>query len=504
MFKIVICTILIGLSPNLWGQAYIVDPDFANDLGNRYYSRVMGIEYEPQTDTYMLAGTFAGGEPFTPCLNRINDLGEDDFLWNPENPESCSGVLNNFFRVPNGYRFGANMIKRNDEGVLNTSTVPDFTGTEQIAASAPRGWADSNGAIYVASNWRLLEEEGQPETGLIVFTPQGERFEPFPIIRVGHPEFTATIADIYEYDDDRLMLGGSFDSLNGHLSIRMARMFKNGTIDTSFSSNLERHRRAVTLNVDAQGRVLVNHMEGGSEETPNDDLEIWRLLPDGSIDPSWNIIDLALSGENTGGNSARTAVYNEENGSYFIYGRFNLVNGVPRTSICQVDSQGNLLDTFDDEPFRTDLEAHPQLISFGDVPELFDIEKTLDGGLLIGGRFTHYQDQPYLNLIKLIPDPLSTADRDFPVQMKIYPNPATDRVTIQVGTSALRLRSATPPLSGRIESIRITDLSGRAVASYPWNGDNASYDVSDLASGLYLLQVIGQEGILGMERLVID
>jgi hypothetical protein len=321
VFKIVIYTILIGLSPNLWGQAYIVDPDFANDLGNRYYSRVMGIEYEPQTDTYMVAGTFAGGEPFTPCLNRINDLGEDDFLWNPENPESCSGVLNNFFRVPNGYRFGANMIKRNDEGVLNTSTVPDFTGTEQIAASAPRGWADSNGAIYVASNWRLLEEEGQPETGLIVFTPQGERFEPFPIIRVGHPEFTATIADIYEYDDDRLMLGGSFDSLNGHLSIRMARMFKNGTIDTSFSSNLERHRRAVTLNVDAQGRVLVNHMEGGSEETPNDDLEIWRLLPDGSIDPSWNIIDLALSGENTGGNSARTAVYNEENGSYFIYGR---------------------------------------------------------------------------------------------------------------------------------------------------------------------------------------
>jgi hypothetical protein len=29
-------------------------------------------------------------------------------------------------------------------------------------------------------------------------------------------------------------------------------------------------------------------------------------------------------------------------------------------------------------------------------------------------------------------------------------------------------------------------------------------DISDLASGLYLLQVIGQEGILGMERLVID
>jgi hypothetical protein len=154
------------------------------------------------------------------------------------------------------------------------------------------------------------------------------------------------------------------------------------------------------------------------------------------------------------------------------------------------------LDTFDDFPFLLDEESQPQLALFSDEPQFFDAVKTPDGGLLIGGRFTHYQGQPYLNLIKLIPDPLSTADRDFPVQMKIYPNPANDRVTIQQDTERSR--------SDQIESIRITDLSGRAVASYPWNGDNTSYDVSDLASGLYLLQVIGQEGILGMERLVID
>jgi hypothetical protein len=505
VFKIVICTILIGLSPNLWGQAYIVDPDFANDLGNRYYSRVMGIEYEPQTDTYMLAGTFAGGEPFTPCLNRINDLGEDDFLWNPENFETCTNVLNNFFPTPDGYRFNANMIKITNDGEWNTNTIPDFTGTEQIVPNSPRGWGNDNGAIYAGSNWRLLEEEGQPETGLLVFTPQGDRFEPFPIVRCGHPEFDAPIIDIYEYDEDRLLLGGGFDSLNGHLSIRMARIFKNGVIDTEFSSELEPHFWAFTLHVDPQGRILVYHVEGGSEETPNDDLEIWRLLPDGSIDPSWNIIDLALSEENTGGFSARTAIYNEEDGSYFIYGMFNLVNGVPRTSICHIDSTGNLLDTFDDGPFRVDLEAHPQLVSFGEVPELFDIEKTLDGGLLIGGRFTHYQDQPYLNLIKLIPDStVGTTERDFPVKMKIYPNPATDRVTIQVGTSALRLRSATPPLSDQIESIRITDLSGRAVASYPWNGDNTSYDVSHLAKGVYVVQIMDSDTVIGLEKLVVN
>ena len=474
-------------------QQFIVDPEFA-DLGNRYFSRVMGIEYEPETDTYMVAGTFAGGEPFTPCLNRINHLGEEDISWNPENPGSCTGVVNNFFRVPNGYRFGANMIKRNDRGALNTNTIPDFSGTEQIVVDGPQGWADDNGAVYAGSNWRLLEEEGQPETGLLVFTPQGERYEPFPVVRVGHPLFNAAISDIYEYDENRLMLGGSFDSLNGHLSIRMARIFKNGVIDTTFSSQLEPHFQAFILHVDPQGRILVNHWEGGSEETPNDDIEIWRLLPDGSLDPSWNILDLAISEENTSGGSARTTLYNDD-GSYFIYGRFNLVNGVARSSICHVDSSGNLLDTFDDFPFLLDEESQPQLAVFPDDPELFDVHRTPDGGLLIGGRFTHYQGQPYLNLIKLIPDStVGTMNRDFPVKTKIYPNPATDQIRVQL----------TNPKNLDIASIRITDLSGRMVVSFPWRGYSESFDVSALANGLYLVQVMQDGKPVGSEKLVVQ
>lgn len=481
------------LSSNLWGQAFIVDPDFA-ELGNRYYSSIIGIEYEPETDTYMLAGTFAGGEPFTPCLNRINDLGEDDFFWDvDELLENCSGVLNNFFRVPNGYRFGANMIKLNDEGISFNTTIPDFSGTEQIVVNSPRGWADSNGAIYAGSNWRLLEEEGQPETGLLVFTPQGERFEPFPLIRVGHPEFTIAIVDIYEYDDNRLMLDGGFDSLNGHLSIRMARMFKNGVIDTTFSSQLEPHFQAFTLHVDPQGRILVYHRQGGSEETPNDDIEIWRLLPDGSLDPSWNTLDMSISSDDTGGGSARTTLYNED-GSYFIYGRFNFVNGEPRSSICHVDSLGNLLDTFDDLPFTLDEESQPQLAPFPDQPQLFDAVHTPDGGLLIGGRFTHYQGEPYLNLIKLIPDStVGITNHDFPIKTKIYPNPARDQVRVELSN----------PRQLQVQAVVISDLSGRTVSTFPWQ--NNVLNVSGLASGMYMLQVVGAtNSILGVQRLVIE
>ena len=134
--------------------------------------------------------------------------------------------------------------------------------------------------------------------------------------------------------------------------------------------------------------------------------------------------------------------------------------------------------------------------AFGAGPRVMAAPKAPDGGLLIGGRFTHYQGQPYLNLIKLIPDStVGTTERDFPVQMKIYPNPATDRVTIQQDTERSR--------SDQIESIRITDLSGRMVASFPWNGDNASYDVSHLAKGVYVVQIMDSDTVIGLEKLVI-
>ncbi len=163
--------------------------DFA-DLGISYYRRVIGIEFEPETSTYMVAGTFAGGSPYIPCLNRVDEYGQDSWTWMADEFENCDGVNFNFFKTPVGYRFNGNMVQVLDDGSLNQPNIPDFTGTEQIVPDSPRGWADSNGAIYAGSNWRLLEEEGQPETGLIVFTPQGERYEPFPIVRVSaHPGF---------------------------------------------------------------------------------------------------------------------------------------------------------------------------------------------------------------------------------------------------------------------------------------------------------------------------
>jgi hypothetical protein len=113
---------------------------------------------------------------------------------------------------------------------------------------------------------------------------------------------------------------------------------------------------------------------------------------------------------------------------------------------------------------------------------------------LIGGRFTHYQGEPYLNLIKLIPSTVSNVDRDFPIKTKIYPNPAKDQITLELSN----------PRQLRVQAVVISDLSGRTVATFPWQGDTQTIDTGQLASGVYLLQMRNKETILGVEKLVVN
>jgi hypothetical protein len=114
-------------------------------------------------------------------------------------------------------------------------------------------------------------------------------------------------------------------------------------------------------------------------------------------------------------------------------------------------------------------------------------------------------------MVKLNQGTVSTSDQDREEgKVKIYPNPASNWINVQLVTSA--------SLSGPIEAVRISDLSGRTVATYPWQGaeirslsavtersrGGVEVDVSALPSGFYLLQVLGQDRILAMEKLVID
>ncbi|MCZ4407940.1 T9SS type A sorting domain-containing protein [Cryomorphaceae bacterium 1068] len=87
---------------------------------------------------------------------------------------------------------------------------------------------------------------------------------------------------------------------------------------------------------------------------------------------------------------------------------------------------------------------------------------------------------------------LGTRDRNSE-EMVIFPNPASDKITIQL----------TNPSGRNMENIRIFDIWGRIVASFSWQTHEGKFDVSNIPPGLYLIQLIGNNKVLSAEKLVL-
>lgn len=63
----------------------------------------------------------------------------------------------------------------------------------------------------------------------------------------------------------------------------------------------------------------------------------------------------------------------------------------------------------------------------------------------------------------------------------VYPNPVSDFVNVQSGTNA-------------IEKVSVTDLNGRTVKTISTSGTEARINISDLASGVYMLNINSDNG----------
>ncbi len=75
------------------------------------------------------------------------------------------------------------------------------------------------------------------------------------------------------------------------------------------------------------------------------------------------------------------------------------------------------------------------------------------------------------------------------IQLGVYPNPAKEQITIQIGKET----------EG---SIIIYDYLARKVGQYPINGIQAEIDIRDYASGSYLINVIENDKVITTNRFV--
>ncbi|HEY6228836.1 MAG TPA: Calx-beta domain-containing protein, partial [Verrucomicrobiae bacterium] len=137
---------------------------------------------------------------------------------------------------------------------------------------------------------------------------------------------SGTIRSIVIQTDDKILIGGEFNTVNGVVSPGVARLNVDGTLDTSFNVAAGANGAVLSLALQADGKIVV----GGDFTLFNNVFRprINRLLPSGALDLDINF--------GTGANATIAAVASQYDRKIVIGGDFTVVNGFPRNRFARL------------------------------------------------------------------------------------------------------------------------------------------------------------------------
>lgn len=136
--------------------------------------------------------------------------------------------------------------------------------------------------------------------------------------------------------DGKIIIAGSFTTVNGTARTRVARLNASGSLDMSFNANVDQPPLVMALQAD--GKILI----GGYFENVGGvtHAALARLNIDGNVDSTFNPVI---------GGVPIHEVYEitiDRNGGILVGGKFDSVNSVPRQNIARLQTNGALDTTF--------------------------------------------------------------------------------------------------------------------------------------------------------------
>jgi uncharacterized delta-60 repeat protein len=194
---------------------------------------------------------------------------------------------------------------------------------------------------------------------------------------------SGAVIDMVAQSDGRIVLGGNFTAYNGVVRMKMARINEDGSLDPTFDPgvgpNVE-NDRVESINIQSDGKILV----GGAFSTWSGGVHrrLVRLLPDGSLDPSF------VTG--SGLNQVVLCVVSGTNGRIYVGGIFTAYNGSTSNRLACLDAGGSIDATFVMGTGFNSLVRHIVPLS--------------DGKLLVSGDFTSYNGAAVGRIVRLNAD----------------------------------------------------------------------------------------------------
>jgi len=272
------------------------------------------------------------------------------------------------------------IARLNPDGSLDTSFDPG-TGTNlPVTAMALRpdgkiiiggAFSDYNGTV--CKKIALLNADGSLDAGFAIGTND-----------------TGFITAVAVQPDNKIIIGGRFNSYSSVPRNNIARLNADGSLDAGFSpgsglyimppGGMSVPFPARTITVQSDGKIVV-----GGDFIKYNDIPINRVArinSNGSLDTSFHA--------GTGASAAVMAAVIQPDGKIIIGGSFTSYNGISRNRLARINPDGSL-----------DVSFNP-----GTGPDLYmqAIALQQDGKILIGGAFTHYNGIARNRLARLNPD----------------------------------------------------------------------------------------------------
>ena len=306
-----------------------------------------------------------------------------------------------------------------------------------------------------------------------------------------HRQGNGTVNTICRLPDGKFVVSCGLCTLQEGqpIDMKVFRLHADGALDTSFQSPID-WGDARTITALDDGRLLVSGLFKASSFS-SDSLHFVRLMPDGSIDPTFNN-ELEVYRPYGYGQFTTLGHTRLPDGRIVLHSFFSLVDEQVRNGIAILDQDGNLLD----DAFTGDGCGEHIYMNYV-YQGTSGIAIAPDGMLYIYGSYSGYDDDTEQFLIsRLYPDDFTTDNSHEPIDMStvsIYPNPANDQVII--GSSLF---------NGKPLRVDFHDVIGRQVKSViPSNDEIIS--TSDLTNGTYLVTVRSEDRTHSHHsRLVID
>ena len=266
------------------------------------------------------------------------------------------------------------IVRLNSNGSVDTSFNTYFINPSQFSLVRTI-FVQSDGKILVGGYF-LDSTFGQFYNGLVRLNPDGSTDSTFK-----YPDnvIRGQVLQIAQQADGKIIIGGTFVTVDGRTSSRIARLNLDGTLDTSFNVGSGANIGISDIVLQPDGKILI----GGSFTAYNGTSRnhFARLNSNGLLDTTFDV--------GTGANNIVYDILQQADGKILIGGNFTSYNGNPANKLARINADGSFDDSFV-SGFDNDARNSVR-----------EIVQQADGSILVGGIFDSYNGIARNNLLRL-------------------------------------------------------------------------------------------------------